>query len=128
VSVLKQSQLLSLNRSSLYYNPKPPAEKEIILKHEIDRIYTADPYFGSRTITTVLNREGFATCRNTVSRYMREMGLTAIYPKPNLSKRNHEHKVFPYLLRNITASYPNHIWGTDYSDYKVIPILHIQVA
>jgi putative transposase len=113
VSVLKQSQLLSLNRSSLYYNPKPPAEKEIILKHEIDRIYTADPYFGSRTITTVLNREGFATCRNTVSRYMREMGLTAIYPKPNLSKRNHEHKVFPYLLRNITASYPNHIWGTD---------------
>lgn len=105
--------MLSLNRSSLYYKPLQPSEEEVRLKHTIDRIYTEDPSFGSRTITTILQREDIPVCRATVQRCMREMGLVAIYPGPNLSKRNHEHKVYPYLLRNITAAYPNHIWGTD---------------
>ena len=113
MSVVKQANMLSLNRTSLYYKPVPPSENEVILKHAIDRIYTADPCFGSRTITTILQRENIAACRSTVQRCMREMGLTAIHPCPNLSKRNHEHKIYPYLLRNITASHPNHIWGTD---------------
>lgn len=51
--------------------------------------------------------------RETVQRYMREMGITAIYPGPNLSRRNPEHKIYPYLLRNVTATYPNHVWGID---------------
>ena len=51
--------------------------------------------------------------RETVQRYMREMGIAAIYPGPNLSRRNPEHKVYPYLLRNVTAAYPNHVWGID---------------
>ncbi|ATW24120.1 transposase [Candidatus Formimonas warabiya] len=113
MSVFVQAQMLSLNRSSLYYKPVPPSEEEIRLKHAIDEIYTKSPYFGSRSITTVLKREGHLVSRSTVQKYMREMGLVAIHPGPNLSKRNHEHKVYPYLLRNITASYPNHIWGTD---------------
>lgn len=108
-----QSELLSLNRTSLYYKPVPASETEIATKHEIDRIYTDDPYMGSRTITTILNREGIRISRPTVAKYMREMGISAIYPKPNLSKSNPEHKIYPYLLRGVTASYPNHIWGTD---------------
>jgi putative transposase len=111
--IVKQAEMLSLNRSSLYYEPAPPSEKEVALKHAIDRIYTEDPCFGSRTISAILKREGYETCRTTIQRYMREMGISAIYPKRNLSKRNHEHKVYPYLLRNVTASYPNHVWGTD---------------
>ena len=113
MSVLVQAKMLSLNRSGLYYKPVPPSEEEIRLKHAIDEIYTESPYFGSRSITTVLKREGYSVCRSTVQKYMREMGLAAIHPGPNLSKRNHEHKIYPYLLRNIIASYPNHIWGTD---------------
>jgi putative transposase len=108
-----QTELLSLNRTSLYYKAVQPSEKEITIKHNIDRIYTDDPYMGSRSITTILNREGSSISRPTVVKYMREMGITAIYPKPNLSKRNPEHKIYPYLLKDITASYPNHIWGTD---------------
>ncbi len=113
ISITKQAELLSLNRSGLYYKPRSPSENELILKHEIDRIYTEDPYFGSRTITTVLNREGYQTSRSKVKRYMRQMGLMAIHPGPKLSTRNPEHKVYPYLLRNVDAAYPNHIWGTD---------------
>lgn len=108
-----QAELLSLNRTSLYYRPVPPSEKEVIIKHEIDRIYTDDPYMGSRPITAILKRNGHKICRNTVGRYMREMGIHAIYPGPNLSKRNHAHKIYPYLLRGVKANTPNHIWGTD---------------
>jgi putative transposase len=108
-----QAELLSLNRTGLYYKPAPPSPEEVEIKHAIDRIYTSDPYFGSRTITTVLRRQGFEISRPTVQKHMREMGIAAICPGPNLSRRNHEHKIYPYLLRNVTASYPNHIWGTD---------------
>lgn len=108
-----QAELLSLNRPSLYYKHVSPSPKEIAIKHEIDRIYTQDPYMGSRPITAILNRNGFKISRPTVQKYMREMGISAIRPGPNLSRRNHEHKIYPYLLRDITADHPNHIWGTD---------------
>ena len=51
-----------------------------------------------------------------VARHMREMGLQAVYPGPNLSKRAHQAGIYPYLLKNIAASAPNHIWGIDRSD------------
>jgi putative transposase len=51
--------------------------------------------------------------RKTARKYMQEMGLIAVYPGPNLSKRHPEHRVFPYLLRDVTPSAPNHVWGTD---------------
>jgi len=111
--ILSQADLLSLNRTSLYYKPARPSPIEVSIKHAIDRIYTMNPSWGSRTITSILIQEGFRVCRNTVAKYMREMGIAAVYPGPNLSRRNPEHKVYPYLLRNITASYPNHVWGTD---------------
>jgi putative transposase len=113
LSVVAQARLLSLHRSGLYYQPRPPSAWEVAVKHRIDEIYTAIPFYGSRRIAAQLKQEGFATCRETVRRYMQEMGLAAIYPKPNLSRPNPAHKVYPYLLRNVTASYPNHIWGID---------------
>jgi putative transposase len=111
--LITQADLLSLNRTSLYYKPVQPSTMEICIKHAIDRIYTEDPYMGSRPITAILNREGISISRPTVMNYMREMGIQAIYPGPNLSKRNQEHKIYPYLLRGVVASHPNHIWGTD---------------
>lgn len=111
--ITAQAELLSLHRSGLYYNPVPPSKFEITTKHKIDQIYTLDPAYGSRRITVILNREGVAISRPTTQKYMREMGICAIYPKANLSKRNHEHKIYPYLLNGVKAAYPNHVWGTD---------------
>jgi len=112
LSLKKQAELLSISRSGCYYEPVGPSEKEIETKHRIDEIYTDWPFYGSRRITAVLRKE-MAVSRKTIQKYMREMGLEAIGPKPNLSKRHPEHKIYPYLLRNVTASYPNHIWGID---------------
>jgi len=108
-----QAELLSLSRSSLYYQPALASAQEVAIKHRIDELYTAWPFYGSRRITAQLVREGLTINRKTVQRHMREMGLAGIAPGPNLSRRHPDHTVYPYLLRNVTSSYPNHIWGID---------------
>jgi putative transposase len=113
ITIKTQAELLSLNRSSLYYKPAEPSSEEIAIKHRIDEIYTKYPFYGSRRITVQLRREGFCINRKAVQRHMREMGIAGICPGPNLSKRRMEHQVFPYLLRGITPGYPNHVWGID---------------
>ncbi len=107
-----QADLLSLNRSSLYYQPVPPSLEELWIKRRIDEIYTQSPFYGSRKITVELQKE-MTINRKAVQRHMREMGLSAIAPGPNLSQRRQDHAIFPYLLRNVRAAYPNHIWGID---------------
>ena len=108
-----QADLLGLGRSSLYYQPVAPASEEVHIKHRIDAIYTQYPFYGSRRIAATLHGEEVAPSRTTVQRYMREMGLAAISPRPNLSRRHPDHQVYPYLLRHITSQYPNHVWGVD---------------
>lgn len=112
-SLSAQAQLLGLNRTSLYYQPVAPSAEEIALKHRIDQLYTDHPYYGSRRITGQLKREGLEVNRKAVMRHMHEMGLAAVFPGPNLSKRAHQAAVYPYLLKGVEASYPNHIWGLD---------------
>jgi putative transposase len=77
------------------------------------------PFYGARRIAAQLQREGMGINRKTVARYMSEMGITAIYPGPNLSKRNQKARVYPFLLRHITSAYPNHIWGIDNQVYSL---------
>ncbi len=113
VSIKTQASLLSLNRTSLYYEPKDPSDEEVDIKHRIDRLHLDYPSFGSRKITACLRRMGYVVNRKRIRRYMRQMGVTAVYPGPNLSKRNQQHKVYPYLLRNLTPAHPDHVWGID---------------
>ena len=108
-----QAKLLGISRSSLYYRPRPPSEKEVRIKHRIDEIYTQHPFYGSRKIQKQLEREGEIIGKNTIAKYMRQMGISAIYPGPNLSKRQQADQIYPYLLRHVTPEYPNHVWGTD---------------
>ena len=83
------------------------------LKHRIDEIYTDRPVSGSRYIIAILRREGRIINRKHVSCCMREMGIAGIRPEPNLSKRNQQHKVYTYLLRNLTIDRPNQVFGID---------------
>jgi putative transposase len=114
-----QADLLSLSRASLYYHPRPPSAEEVRLKHRIDEVYTQSPFYGARKIAAQLQREGMGINRKTVGRYMSEMGMAAIYPGPNLSQRNQQEGVYPYLLRHITSTYPNHIWGIDITYIRI---------
>ncbi len=113
LSVREQARLLSLNRSGLYYRKQAPSREEIALKRRIDEIYTRRPFYGSRRIAVALRQAGQRISRKRVQRYMRAMGLAGIAPRKSLSKRHPGHKIYPYLLRNVTAQHPNHIWGID---------------
>ena len=97
----------------------PPSPQELYVKRRIDEVYTAHPFYGSRKITAVLRAERVIN-RKTVQRHMHEMGIAGICPGPHTSQRNAEHRVFPYLLRHVTASHPNHIWGIDITYIRLL--------
>lgn len=108
-----QAELLSLSRASLYYHqPLAPSTSDVALKHRIDEIYTAHPYYGSRRISVALRPE-FIVNRKAVQRHMREMGLVGLTPGPNLSRRRLADQIYPYLLHDYTAQRPNEVWAID---------------
>ena len=109
-----QADLLNLSRSSLYYQALPISAEEIAIKHRMDAIYTAYPFYGSRRMqATLVKDDQIDISRQRVQRYMREMGIAGICPGPNLSRRDAEQRIYPYLLRGITAGHRDHIWGVD---------------
>lgn len=118
--LLQQAELLSVSRSSLYYHPREPSQEELAVKRRIDELYTQYPFYGSRKIEAQLRREGVVINRKTVQRHMREMGIVAIYPGPNLSRRQHKEHVFPYLLRHLTIRAPNQVWGIDITYIRML--------
>jgi len=113
LTLTAQADLLGLSRPGLYRQPAPVSVEEVAIKHRIDEIFTKHPFYGSRRITVTLQKEEISINRKAVQRHMREMGIAGICPGPNLSKRRLEHRVYPYLLGNITAAYANHVWGID---------------
>ena len=113
ISVRRQCELLDLNRSGLYYQPVGESEENLLLMRLMDEEYTRHPFFGSRRLMGWLNDKGYEVNRKRVSRLMEVMGIEAIYPKPNLSRPNEEHKIYPYLLRGLEITRPNQVWSTD---------------
>lgn len=109
-----QARLLGIARQSVYYRPVPVSAKELAIKNLIDEIYTRHPFYGVRKMTfEVTTRRKEAVNHKRIQAYMNEMGLQAIFPGPNLSKNGKRHPCFPYLLTDVVADHPNHIWGTD---------------
>jgi putative transposase len=108
-----QADLLGVSRSSVYYQPKPVSEFGLAVQPKIDEIFTDHPYYGSRRIKVVLNKAGYRVGRRLVQSCMRTMGLVAIYPKPLLSKKGKEHKIYPYLLRGRAIERVGQVFGID---------------
>jgi putative transposase len=112
-SLRRQCEVLNLNRSSIYYQPRPENPYHVELMNLIDEKYTDMPYYGVPRMTEHLRQSGHVTGPKLVRRLMRQMGLEAIYPKPKMSKRHPEHKIYPYLLKDVKIKRPNHVWSTD---------------
>jgi putative transposase len=108
-----QCELLSLNRSGLYYMAHGDSERDLLIQRRIDEVYTACPFYGIRKITAQLRTDGLLVNHKAVARHRREMGLRAIHPGPNLSKPSQHHAVYPYLLKGLKIERPNQVWGVD---------------
>jgi putative transposase len=119
LSLKEQAELLGVSYSSLFYEPVPLTARELAIKRRIDEIYTACPFYGSRKIAVILHPE-IGVSRPTVQSYMREMDIFALVPGPNTSKHAPEHPIYPYLLRNVTAEHPNHVWGIDITYIRLL--------
>jgi len=111
--VVRQCQRLTLARSTTYYQPTPASEAELALMRRIDGLHRAHPFAGARMLRDLLRRDGHAMGRRHVATLMRRMGIKAVYRKPYTSPRHHAHTVYPYLLRDLEISRPNHVWAAD---------------
>lgn len=123
LSVRIAAGLPGLNRTSIYYKHRnnKSAEEELACKALIDRIHTDNPSWGARQLSKQLRLQGFKAGRFRTMRFMREMGIDAIYPKMNLSKRQKKAQILPYLLKNVDIKRPNQAWSIDIT---YIPIKH----
>jgi putative transposase len=119
-SLRRQCEILGLPRSSWYYQPVPVSEWEIHLMHLIDEQFTLTPFYGVPKMTAALKRLGEAVGERRVRRLMRQMGLYAIYPKPRTSQPHPEHKIFPYLLREVEVTRPNQVWAADITYIRLL--------
>jgi putative transposase len=115
-----QCYLLGLNRSSYYLEEASETACNLELMNLIDQEHTAHPFYGSRRMVAWLCMKGYGVNRKRVQRLMQVMGIEAIYPKRNLSRSNSEHKKYPYLLRDVEAAFPNHVWSTDITYIRLL--------
>jgi len=105
--------LLRLPRAAVYRTPAPVKEADLALMRLIDELHLERPFYGARKIAVVLSRSGHAVGRKRVTRLMRLMGIETIYRKPNLSRRHPQHKIYPYLLRNLSVERVHQVWSCD---------------
>jgi putative transposase len=113
LSITAQCALLSISRSGLYYAPKGESPLNLKLMRLIDEQFLRTPFYGSRQMARHLRRVGYCIGRHRVRRLMRLMGIEAIYQKPRTSDPHPDHKIYPYLLRNLSITKPNQVWCTD---------------
>jgi putative transposase len=113
VSLRRQCALLGLARSSLYIEPRGENPENVHLMRLLDAQYTATPFYGTRRMTAWLRSQGYAVNRKRVIRLMQQMGIEAIYTKPQLSQPGVGHKIYPYLLRGVKIERVNHVWSAD---------------
>lgn len=114
LSVQRQCELVSIHRSGLYYQPKKISPLNKTLMHLMDEQYLQKPYYGVYRMWEWLRKDkGYNVTIKRIRRLYRLMGLEAIGPKPNTSKPAPGHKVYPYLLRNLSITHSNQVWATD---------------
>ncbi len=113
LSITTQCQLLSISRSGWYYEPKGETPLNLKLMRLIDEQFLTTPYYGSRQMARWLRRQGHGVGRHRVRRLMALMGVHAIYQEPRTSQPHLQHRIYPYLLRNLAVTQANQVWCTD---------------
>ena len=121
LSIVCQCELVGVSRSSFYFQSKGESPLNLQLMRMIDEQFLETPFYGSRQMVRWLCRQGHVVSRKRVMRLMRKMGLVPIYQAPRTSRANPDHKIYPYLLRDMTVGRPNQVWC---ADITYIPMRH----
>jgi putative transposase len=113
--ISRQCKILELPRSTLYYKALPVSEDDLKLMRKMDELHLQYPFAGSRMLRDMLKIEGHTVGRRHVRTLMEKMGICAIYRKPKTSLPDKTHKIYPYLLKDLEITRPNHVWACDIS-------------
>jgi putative transposase len=114
LSIVKQSEILEISRSSVYYEPKTPSEKyDSVLVNAVKSIYENVCFYGHTKVQQELIEQGFEVGLKTVRNIRKTLGIKAIYPKPKTTISRKDHKKYPYQLAGIKITRPNQVWVTD---------------
>lgn len=113
LNLSRQAKVLGMSRGRIYYQPKPVGEADLKLMHRIDQLHMEFPFAGSRMPQGLLVQLGFVVGRLHVATLMKRVGIEALYCKPKTSKPAPGHKIYPYLLRNLPVTRPDHVWAMD---------------
>jgi putative transposase len=113
LSVVRQCALVSIGRSTFYRARAPETAENLLLMRLLDEQFLETPWYGSRQMARHLRRQGHAVGRKRVRRLMATMGLAPIYQRPRTTVPHPEHRIYPYLLRNLVIDRPNQVWCAD---------------
>ena len=116
ISIVRQCRLVSIARSSFYDAGTGESPLTLRLMRLIDEQFLETPFYGSRQMTRWLRRQGDMVSRKRVRRLMRLLGVHALYQRPRTSQPHPAHRIYPYLLRDLPITRPNHVWCTDVTD------------
>ena len=105
LSIVRQCELISVHRSGLYYCPVEESAENLHLMRLMDEQYLHTPFYGIRRMTAWLLKKGHKVNRKRVKRLMELMGWQTIYRKPNTSRPNKAHHIYPYLLNNMKPGF-----------------------
>ena len=113
VSVSRQARLLGISRGSVYYQRRPPSVADLALMRRMDELHLEYPFAGSRMLVGLLRQDGHRVGRRHVATLMKRMGIVALYRRPTTSHPTPGHQIYPYLLRQLMITRPNHVWAMD---------------
>jgi putative transposase len=113
LSITRQASLLNISRGTVYYLPRPVSPADLALMRRLDEQHLEHPFMGARMLRDQLARQGIHAGRRHIRTLMLRMGIEALAPQPGTSKRAPGHKIYPYLLRQLTINYANQVWALD---------------
>ena len=113
LSVTRQSEVVGIARSTVYYLPRPVSAADLDLMRQIDKLHTEFPFAGSRMLRRLLAANGSQVGRRHIKTLMRKMGIEALYRRPRTTRPEPGHKIYPYLLRGLEIVRPNQVWAMD---------------
>ncbi len=113
LSVTRQTKVLKLSRSTVYYKARSVSADDLTLMRRLDELHLSYPFASSRMLRAFLAQEGTFVGRRHVRMLMKRMGIEAIYQRPNTSKPAPGHKIYPYLLRGLEINRANQVWAMD---------------
>ncbi len=119
IGIKRKCELLGVARSMMYYQPRPLKSNDATILNEVRSIYQETPFYGYRRILVALRQRGFVINHKRLQGLLALAGIKAVYPTKKTTIRDRGHKVYPYLLRELSVDRPNQVWTVDITYIKV---------